>query len=279
MKESSVKAMIQLLDDSDQEVVQLVEDQMRNLGTSIIPILEAEWELVSFNPSLQEKIENLIHDFQLESAKNRLMHWKEAGSMDILEGMWIISTYRFPDYSFEQLKHEMDQLYYEVWPQIRENLHPVDQIKILNGILFEQLKFGANSKNFHAANNSFINVVLESRKGNPISLCVVYMWIAQKLGFPVYGVNLPNLFVLVYQHEGINFYINVFNKGLIFNRVDIDNYLAQLNLPSNEIYYKPCSHVEIISRVLRNLSMAFEKEGDEERKKEINQFIELLDRA
>jgi regulator of sirC expression with transglutaminase-like and TPR domain len=207
------------------------------------------------------------------------MHWKEAGTMDILEGMWIISTYRFPDYSFEQLKHEMDQLYYEVWPQIRENLHPVDQIKILNGILFEQLKFGANSKNFHAANNSFINVVLESRKGNPISLCVVYMWIAQKLGFPVYGVNLPNLFVLVYQHEGINFYINVFNKGLIFNRVDIDNYLAQLNLPPNEIYYKPCSHVEIISRVLRNLSMAFEKEGDEERKKEINQFIELLDRA
>jgi regulator of sirC expression with transglutaminase-like and TPR domain len=105
------------------------------------------------------------------------------------------------------------------------------------------------------------------------------MWIAQKLGFPVYGVNLPNLFVLVYQHEGINFYINVFNKGLIFNRVDIDNYLAQLNLPQNEMYYKPCSHIEIISRVLRNLCMAFEKEGDEERKKEINQFIELLDRS
>lgn len=269
--------MIQLLDDSDTEVVQLVEEQIRSLGTSIIPILESEWEGLSFNPLLQEKIENLIHDFQLQSVKDRLLHWKEAGSMDILEAMWIISTYRFPDYSYEQLRLQMDQIYYDVWPQIRENLHPVDQIKILNGIIFDQLKFGANTKNFHAANNSFINVVLESKKGNPISLCVIYMWLAQKLGFPVYGVNLPNLFVLVYKHEGVNFYINVFNKGLIFNRVDIDNYLVQLNLPQNDMYYNPCSNLEIIRRVIRNLIMAFEKAGDDDRKNELNDLIGILD--
>ncbi|MHA8066450.1 transglutaminase-like domain-containing protein [Aquirufa sp. ROCK2-A2] len=277
MNESSIKAMIQLLDDSDTEVVQLVEEQIRSLGTSIIPILESEWEGLSFNPLLQEKIENLIHDFQLQSVKDRLLHWKEAGSMDILEAMWIISTYRFPDYSYEQLRLQMDQIYYDVWPQIRENLHPVDQIKILNGIIFDQLKFGANTKNFHAANNSFINVVLESKKGNPISLCVIYMWLAQKLGFPVYGVNLPNLFVLVYKHEGVNFYINVFNKGLIFNRVDIDNYLVQLNLPQNDMYYNPCSNLEIIRRVIRNLIMAFEKAGDDDRKNELNDLIGILD--
>jgi len=277
MNESSIKAMIQLLDDSDTEVVQMVEEQIRSLGTSIIPLLETEWETSSFNPILQEKIENLIHDFQLEAVKNKLIHWKQAGGMDILEGMSIIATYHFPEYSYEQLKLEMDRIYYEVWPQMGENSHPVDQIKILNGILFDQFKFGANTKNFHAANNSFINVVLESKKGNPISLCVIYMWIAQKMGLPVYGVNLPNLFVLVYKHEGVNFYINVFNKGLIFNRVDIDNYLAQLNLPQNEIYYNPCSNIEIICRVLRNLIMAFEKAGDEARKSELNDLIKFLD--
>ncbi|MHA8049706.1 transglutaminase-like domain-containing protein [Aquirufa sp. ROCK-SH2] len=277
MNESSIKAMIHLLDDSDTEVVQIVEEQIRTLGSSIIPLLENEWESLSFNPILQEKIENLIHDFQLESVRNKLIHWKEAGGMDILEGMWIVATYHFPDYSYEQLKLEMEQMYYEVWPQITENLHPVDQIKLLNGIIFDQFKFGANTKNFHAANNSFINFVLESKKGNPISLCVIYMWIAQKLGLPVYGVNLPNLFVLVYKHEGVNFYINVFNKGLIFNRVDIDNYLAQLNLPQNDIYYNPCSNLEIIRRVLRNLIMAFEKAGDEGRKNELTELINILD--
>jgi regulator of sirC expression with transglutaminase-like and TPR domain len=277
MTEAAIKAMIHLLDDSDQEVVNMVEQQIRNLGPSIIPVLESEWETESLNPILQTKIENLIHDFQWQSVKTRLQMWKESGGMDVLEGMWILATYRYPDYSFEQLKVEMDQLYYEVWPQMREELHPMDQVKVLNTVLFEQLKFGPNSKNFHAANNSFINNVLSSKKGNPISLCVIYMWIAQKLGLPIYGVNLPNLFVLTYKQNGLQFYINVFNKGLIFNKIDIDNYIAQLNLSSNEIYYNPCSNLEIIRRVIRNLMMAYEKAGEKEYKEELTELIDLLD--
>ena len=277
MTEPAIKAMIQLMDDSDQEVVHMVETQIRTLGPSIIPILESEWENLSLNPVLQNKIENLIHEFQMESMKTRLMHWKQSGAMDLLEGMWILATYRFPEYSFATLKKDMDQLYYEVWPQMRDNLHPIDQIKVLNGVMFDQLKFGANTKNFHAANNSFINNVLSSKKGNPISLCVIYMWIAQKLGLPIYGVNLPNLFVLTYKQKGLQFYINVFNKGLIFNKIDIDNYIAQLNLTPNEIYYNPCSNLEIIRRVLRNLLMAYEKAGETDYKEELTELIDLLD--
>jgi regulator of sirC expression with transglutaminase-like and TPR domain len=277
MKEPAIKAMIQLMDDSDQEVVQMVETQMRSLGPSIIPILESEWENLSLNPVLQSKIENLIHEFQMESMKTKLMHWKQSGAMDLLEGMWILATYRFPEYSFSTLRKDMDQLYYDVWPQMRDNLHPIDQIKVLNGVMFDQLKFGANTKNFHAANNSFINVVLESKKGNPISLCVIYLWIAQKLGLPVYGVNLPNLFVLTFKQEQTHFYINVFNKGLIFNKVDIDNYLAQLNLTPLDIYYQPCSNLEIIRRVLRNLIMAYEKSGHDDYRTELTDIIDSLD--
>ncbi|MFZ9143979.1 MAG: transglutaminase-like domain-containing protein [Aquirufa sp.] len=277
MTDAAIKAMIHLLDDSDQEVVSMVEQQIRTLGPSIIPVLESEWETESLNPILQSKIENLIHDFQWQSVKTRLQVWKESGGMDLLEGMWILATYRYPDYSFNDLKVEMDQLYYEVWPQMREDLHPMDQVKVLNSVMFEQLKFGPNSKNFHAANNSFINNVLSSKKGNPISLCVIYMWIAQKLGLPIYGVNLPNLFVLTYKQKGLQFYINVFNKGLIFNKIDIDNYIAQLNLTPNEIYYNPCSNLEIIRRVLRNLLMAYEKAGELEYKEELTELIDLLD--
>jgi regulator of sirC expression with transglutaminase-like and TPR domain len=277
MEEPAIKAMIQLLDDSDTEVVQLVEAQMRSLGSAIIPVLEAEWEQLSFNPYLQTKIEDLIHEFQLELLKSRLTHWKEGGSMDLLEGMWIISTYRYPEYSFADLQAQMEQLYFEVWPQMREDLHPIDQLKILNAVMFDQLKFGANTKNFHAANNSFINVVLDSKKGNPISLCVIYMWIAQRLGMPIYGVNLPNLFVLTYKKDELQFYINVFNKGLIFNKTDIDNYIAQLNLEPNDIYYQPCSNLEIVRRVLRNLIMAYEKAGDDTYKDELTDLIGSMD--
>ena len=64
---------------------------------------------------------------------------------------------------------------------------------------------------------------------------------------------------------------------MIFNRVDIDNYLAQLNLTPNDIYYNPCSNLEIIRRVLRNLIMAYEKSGDEDYKAELTDLIASLD--
>jgi regulator of sirC expression with transglutaminase-like and TPR domain len=103
------------------------------------------------------------------------------------------------------------------------------------------------------------------------------MWISQKLGMPVYGVNLPNLFVLTYKKDELQFYINVFNKGLIFNKTDIDNYIAQLNLEQNEIYYQPCSNLEIVRRVLRNLILAYEKAGDDSYKDELTTLIASLD--
>ncbi|MEY2895402.1 MAG: hypothetical protein RIS42_1121, partial [Bacteroidota bacterium] len=75
MEEPAIKAMIQLLDDSDQEVVEMVEAKMRSLGPQIIPILENEWENLSLNPLVQSKLENMIHDFQLDSTKQRLLQW------------------------------------------------------------------------------------------------------------------------------------------------------------------------------------------------------------
>ena len=121
-----------------------------------------------------------------------------------------------------------------------------------------------------------INVVLETKKGNPISLCAVYLLISQKLKLPIYGVNLPNLFILTYKKGDVQFYINAFNRGIIFSREDIDQYISQLQLQREEKFYEPCSNMDLISRTLRNLSVSFEKLGELAKKEEINELISLL---
>lgn len=276
METAKLKAMVRLLDDSDQEIVSHIENEIISFGPQVIPFLESEWENASLDPIIQSRLELVIHALQFETTKNKLMNWVQGGGMDLLEGAWIISTYRYPEYSFSDLKMDMDQIYFDIWARFRDNIHPMDQIKTINGVFFEELKFGANTKNFHSENNSFINQVIDSRKGNPISLCMIYMMVAQRLGLPVYGVNLPNLFVLTYESKQIQFYINVFNRGLIFNKVDIDNYLAQLNLEPNDIYYKPCTNIEIIRRVIRNLIVANEKSLDQEKMNELNSLLNIL---
>ncbi len=276
MKETELKALVSLLEDEDDEVVSHVETRLMDLGTGIIPFLEQEWES-NFNPLIQRRIEDMIHGLQFELVQERLIKWKESEEKDLLEGLWLIATYQYPDLDFGDLKVEIEQLYHEIWREFKADYAPLDQIRIVNNMMFNKMKFRANTKNFHSPANSMINAVLESKKGNPITLCSVYMIIGQKLGMPIYGVNLPNLFILTYRKDGLVFYINVFNRGLIFSKEDIDHYLEHLNIPPQELFYEPCSNEDIILRCLRNLVVSFEKLGDYHKSDEIKIILKKLD--
>lgn len=248
-----------------------------SLGTSIIPLLELEWES-TFNPLIQERIEDLVHELQFELLQERCLDWKEAGAENLLEGLWIIATYQYPDLEFDELVRQTEQLYHEVWRQMKEEMNPRDQVKVFNDIFFNQFRFRPNTKNFHSPANSMINSVLETKKGNPISLCSVYMVLAQKMNLPIFGVNLPNLFILTYKLTDADaFYINVFNRGLIFTKEDIDSYLENLQLQKQDIFYEPCSNLDIVLRALRNLIVSFEKLGDYHKADEIKIILQKMD--
>ncbi len=275
MEESKIKALISLLDDEDVEVSSQVEKELLAQGGAMIPFLEKEWEQ-NFNPIVQKRIEDMVHLLQFVLLEERFSKWKAQGSEDLMEGMWLICTYQYPDLEFSTIKSAMEQIYYEVWLDMKPDMLPMEQVKVLNNILFNKLKFSSNTKNFHSPANSMLSQVLESKKGNPISLCAIYMMVAQKLKLPIYGVNLPSLFILTYKNNDSQFYINAFNKGLIFTKEDIDNYLHQLNLAPIDIFYQPCSNIDIVARVLRNLINSFEKLSETDRVEDIKKMLFFL---
>jgi regulator of sirC expression with transglutaminase-like and TPR domain len=276
METKEFKALVSLLDDEDDQIVSHVQEKILSLGTSIIPSLEQEWES-NFNSQIQRKIEDLIHTLQYELLRERLKEWYQGEEQDLLTGMWLVATYQYPDLELSKLRQDLEQLYYETWLEFKPDLYPFDQIKVINSVIFNKLKFGANTKNFHSPGNSMINIVLESHKGNPITLCVIYMLVAQKLKLPVYGVNLPNLFVLTYKDDRhTQFYINAFNKGLIFSRQDIENYINELHLAPQNSFFDPCPSLEIVRRVFRNLIMSFDKMGEHAKAEEVKELLLLI---
>lgn len=96
MTKNEIKALISLLDDSDYEVASYVEKQIVQLGEGIIPFLEEEWE-ETLDSDLQKKIEDLIHNLQFEGLMRRLKEWKEKGAEDLVEGMYLVNSYLYPD--------------------------------------------------------------------------------------------------------------------------------------------------------------------------------------
>lgn len=276
LSEKELHALVSLLDDTDKEVKSHVKDKIISLGTDVIPFLEDRWEN-SFNPDLQKEIEELVHELQFSLLKEKLIAWRDSEEQDLLTGLWLINTYQYPELEFDKLNAEMHQIYFEVWTAFNNELPPYDKIRIINSVLFGSLRFSANTKNFHSPGNSMMSNVIETRRGNPISLCSIYLLVASKLGLPVYGVNLPNLFVLTYKSEDITFYINAFNKGLIFTKQDITNYLEHLKIQPQPEFFEPCKNIEIIKRTLRNLYVAFEKIGDLEKAEEIRELLDIVE--
>jgi len=270
-----IKALISLLEDEDEGIASHVEEKIVSLGEAIIPYLEEEWES-SINPEVQKKIEELIHKLQYEGLMSKLVAWEKGGAVNLIEGMWLVNSYQYPDASLENINKTLDQIYYEAWLHVRPDMHPYDQIKALNHVLFKLYKFSANTKNFHSPANSMLHLALETKRGNPLTLCVIYMTIAQKLELPIYGVNLPNLFILTYKKDDFQFYINVYNKGLMLSKADIDNYILQLNLNPVDIFYEPCPNLDIVKRALRNLALSFEKLNEAEKAVEVNKLLDAI---
>lgn len=277
INEKELIALVTLLEDDDPEIEHHVEEKLRSFGTKVIPFLEKEWMNNSLIPLVRSKIEDIVHDLQYELLKEKLVEWKAGGAEDLLEGMMLVANYQYPDLNMDFLKRKIEQMYFDLWTEFNGEMSPIEQVKVMNDIMFNKLKFRANSKNFHSPSNGMINVVLESKRGNPLSLCVVYYLLAQRLKLPIYGVNLPNLFILTYKTDDTQFYINVFNQGIIFTKEDIDNYIDQLKLSRQEIYYQPCSNVEIVARALRNLVASFEKLGEYKKADDVKILLQSVD--
>jgi regulator of sirC expression with transglutaminase-like and TPR domain len=289
MNLKEVIALITLLDDPDDGIYSEVKNRFIVLGPPAIPHLETAWEN-SFDALMQKRIEGIIHTIQFKALQNALKFWAENEQDDLFKGCAIISRYQYPDLDENKLKKQLHQIKQDVWLELHDDLTAIEKVKIINHILFEVHQFGGNITNYHAPQNSFLNVVLETKKGNPVMLSVVYALICKELNIPIYGVNLPQHFVLAYVNDYANlfdpsnktlsdnilFYVNPFSKGLIFNEADIDSFIKQLNIEPENKYYLPCSNLDIIKRILNNLVYSFDKMGYAEKVAELKELEKQL---
>jgi regulator of sirC expression with transglutaminase-like and TPR domain len=287
MERNKVLALISLLDDPSDEIFSTVEGELLKEEVDIVPDLEKAWES-TYDSTYQRRLENLIHTLQFKDVKGRLRQWLAAPE-DLLYGAWLVARYQYPGLRYEELDLKINQLRKDVWLELNDHLTALEKVRVINHILFDVHGFGRNTTNFMAAQNSLICDVLDTRKGNPISLSVIYSVVAQRLGLPVYGVNLPKNFILAYLDEGgdlvsgnkgeeisILFYLNPINKGAVLGRKEIEFFVKQQKLEPNPSYYLPCSNKDIVQRMLNNLVFAFESSNQPEKVGEIRELLSLF---
>lgn len=283
MQVKEIQSLIKLLDDPDFEISSHVEEKLLSYGNEIIGYLESAWEQ-SLDSILQEKIENLVHKIQFQNVKTDLQLWHLGGSFDLLQGMLIINRFQYPDLDELKIINQIEEIKRNIWMQMLYEMSAIEKIKLINHVLYGTYNFSGNTTNHQDPNNSFLSHVLDTKKGNQISLAVIYSIIAQKLDIPVYGVNLPQHFILAYVDDsqenefqnGILFYINAFNKGFIFGRRDVDSFLKQLKITPDKQFYEPCTNDDIVQRVLRNLISSYDKQSAPHKVSELEELLKIF---
>ena len=283
----SIEALVRLIDDPDEQIFEHVRDQLMTHGSEAIPFLESSWEYEDYGLIFQTRIEDLIHDIQFEIIKDSLKSWINSSDKQLIEGAIIISQYQYPNLDEQEIRSKIQEIRKDIWLEINPGQTAFEKVKIFNKIFYGKYKFSGDSKDYHLPQNSYIYKVLEMHKGNPLSLSVIYSIVAQSLDMPIYGVNLPNHFVLAYidEHQtnenkdfenkyGVLFYINAFSKGGIFDEKEIDVFLKGINKEKNIEYYQPCSNSAVIVRMLTNLIASFQQAGNA---KKVNELSELRD--
>jgi len=287
-KERELKALISLTDEPDERIFIEITDKILLYGSEAIPMLEDRWEN-SFDPIAQQRILNIIHKIQFGTIEAELNHWMKFCSNDLFAAYLLVTRFQYPEIKEEEIKKKINDISHDIWLEFNEGLTALEKIKVVNHIFYDVHGFGGNTTDFHLPQNSYLNTLLETRKGNPLSLGMLYIIISQQLNIPVYGVNLPEHFVLAYVNElaeekleflcddEVLFYINPFSKGAVFTRKEVELFIKQLKLEPQEFFFKPCTNIDIIRRLINNLISSYDKSGDTEKKEELEKLLNMLD--
>lgn len=286
-RNKEITALLKLIDDPDDEVYDTVSEKLLNYGKDIIPQLEQLWEVTS-DSATQERIETLIHRVHFMDLEKEFYEWANADQPELLKGMILIARYQYPDLNVPSILTQFDQIRRNIWLELNNYLTPLEQVNVLNSILYNYYKLQGHELTEREPKHFFINQVLESKQGNSYSIGVLYLALCELLDIPIFAIELPRQFVFAYidtlQHfyavddapvQQIQFFVDPLN-GMVYTQKDVDTYLKKINANDREAYFKPLNTRKVIYKMLEELVLCYRYKRDDEKADEIQHLMQLI---
>jgi regulator of sirC expression with transglutaminase-like and TPR domain len=157
---------------------------------------------------------------------------------------------------------------------------PARLVAVLNHYLFGEQSFRGNAVDYYDPRNSYLNDVLDRRTGIPISLSIVYIEVARRVGLPMEGIGFPGHFIVRWPRGSEGLLVDPFNQGAILSEADCAERLR--GLYGDRLRFKPdhlraVTRREIARRMLANLKGCYLSRGDLERARRSVEWSLLVD--
>lgn len=215
----------------------------------------------------------------------------------LLEAAASLAQDEYPELDIQQVLDQVDQLSGRLKQRLPADAGALQKLRLLNKFFFDEHGFTGNLNNYYDPDNSYVHVMLRTRRGIPISLAVLWLELALGLGLNAQGVGFPGHFLvtvrLPFPNEG-QVVIDPFT-GESLSKEDLMERLAPLHaetglmrdgVVSDDLlkhYLRAAMPREIIARMLRNLEEVYGSQSDMERldavKKRLKVLLPSLDEA
>lgn len=263
---TELRSLLSLLDDTDTTVTTAVQNKLVSYGSSVVPALR---ELIiqqaelsddgDENPSIVNA-RACIRALQTEALSELLEKiidaHIDATDIDLEASVFALSRFGYPEIELKKYREKLDSIalrVHDIFIQVR-NASDLTLLLSLNTVFFEQEDFRGATKNYYAPENSYICKLLDQKRGIPISISIIYMLIAERIGAELHGIGMP-LHFLVY-HPALNVFIDTFNHGAFISREDCEQFIRQSGFSYSDKMLKKSSNVSIVTRIMRNLIYA-----------------------
>jgi regulator of sirC expression with transglutaminase-like and TPR domain len=200
------------------------------------------------------------------------------GAFPLLEAAACLAQDEYPDVDVSQVLAQVDRIQARLNRRLADVDDELKRLQVLNACFFEELGFAGNVNDYYDPDNSFIHLVLRSRRGIPISLAVIWLELAQGLGLDAEGVNFPGHFLVKVHLMGPRPGQVVMDPftGASLGRDELLERIQSMATPVHRdrqrdpddvllAHLAPASGRAIIWRMLRNLEEIYRSQGDSRR--------------
>ncbi|GAB5410330.1 MAG: transglutaminase-like domain-containing protein [Balneolaceae bacterium] len=258
---SEIQSLLLLMDDPDPFVQESVQSRFSELGENAVPILD-EYLLELKNPDEKQRVGDIIHQLTFETLKTDFHELLELGIKNrksLEKAAFTLARFGNPTLRETEYSRKLDHFAEMVEPTIRYRLDERRKMKQLIKFVFEDLNFSGDTEDYHNPDNCFMDQVINRRRGLPITLSMVVMFLAQRLDMPFFGVNMPIHFMLNYISDKEEVLIDPYDNGAIVTYDQCYFFLKKNNIEPKSDHFRIATDLEILARCIRNLIHSYER--------------------
>ncbi len=253
-------ALLTLLADDDVAIYQTVREKILASGQSARDWLRPH--ALSSDPLLRRRAQEIIQHLARQTADDRFLAFcvqHHGEEFDLEQGVWLLAQTHYPDTNLDAYTALLDSYAGELRERLDPTAKPKQFLTTITNFLFDELKFSGDEKNYYDPDNSYLNRVIDRRLGNPISLSLIFLFVARRLKLPVVGIGLPGHFLCRFQNSSDEIYVDTFYRGRFLTKNDCIHHLVRGKFPLTETHFAPATPRRILTRICANLHQSYQQ--------------------